>query len=94
MIGNYLAGSYGDEAIPWQPRKNPPNTNFVQLGLDKDGKPVNDQICATFQRRMGNSHGTGLHGVPYFNRGGLSTMAWVYVEGIFSGAKILGMISS
>ncbi|KAH6638039.1 hypothetical protein C7974DRAFT_451247 [Boeremia exigua] len=92
MIGNFLGGSYGDGSIWWKPWQTP--AEFTQLGLDREGKPVNDQVWATFRGRMGDSYTCDLNGGTYFGGSNLSTWDWDWVKIVWAGGKILGKIKT
>lgn len=91
LIGNFFGNSFGDGSIMWYPYSQK-GTAFIQLGLDAAGKPINDQIWATFKGRMGDSYATGLNGASYFSGGGLSTFNWGYVSAIWEIATSKGLI--
>jgi hypothetical protein len=50
-----------------------------RVGLDAAGKPINDQIWATFQGRMGDSYAITLKGGNDFGGKALSQFDWGYV---------------
>jgi hypothetical protein len=91
LIGNFFGGSFGDGSIMWHPYSDA-GTTFTQLGLDKDGKPINNQIWATFQGRMGDSYATTLKGDNDFGGHSLPPLDWGYVEEIFKIAVMKGII--
>jgi hypothetical protein len=92
LIGNFLGGSFGDTSIMWNPYSDA-GTTFTELGIDADGKPINDQIWATFLGRMGDSYVTSLKGGSSFGGVDLSTFDWGYVETIWSIAVAKGIVS-
>jgi hypothetical protein len=93
MIGNFMGGSYGDGSIWWRPWQNQVR-DFIQLGLDREGKPVNNQVWATFKGRMGDSYTCDLNGAHYFGGGNLSTWDWDWVKIVWTGGKIIGKIKA
>jgi len=86
-VGNFMGGSYHDGQIWWKPWETSTNSKFVQIGLDQDMKPVNDQVWATFRGRMGDSYSTTLRGAKYFNGDNLSSVDWFYVQIVWAGGK-------
>ena len=92
MIANFMGGSYNDGQIWWKPWETSTNSKFVQIGLDQDMKPVNDQVWAAFRGRMGDSYPTTLRGAKYFNGANLSDVDWAYVQVVWGGGKLFNVI--
>jgi hypothetical protein len=77
----------------WRPWEMP-DSNFKQLGLDSQGQPISDQICSTFQGRLGISQATTLLGASYLDGSDLNTNDWVKTDGIFQIGDALNKIPS
>jgi hypothetical protein len=90
--GSVLIGDFygGNGAIMWNPWKDA--TNFIQLGIDSDKNPINDQLWVTYAGRMGDSYSTSLNGAHYFYGSNLSSLDWSFVKITFGVADLLGKI--
>ena len=63
----------------------------MQLGL-RNGEPINGQVWARFQGRLGDSYHVDLDGATYFDGDNLSDLDWAFVKFVFAGGKLLGKI--
>jgi len=96
----YVDGSVGigdffedaQNAQWWYPWKQ--SSEFKLLGLDKDGKPIGDQIWAAFRGRLGDSYSTGLDGAVYFDNSGLNAWDWAFVKLTWAAGSLFGKIPS
>jgi hypothetical protein len=67
----------------WEPWTMP-DSNWKQLGLDANGKPISDQLWSTFQGRLGISKSTSLQGASYLDGSDLSQADWGLCKSIFA----------
>jgi hypothetical protein len=70
--------SMSDSGIKWRP------TQFVRLGVDGSGNPINDQVWVTFQGRLGIHQTNQVDSATYLDGSGLSSGDWAYVKTIGS----------
>ena len=67
------------EALVWNPAKDSP---LVQIGLDWNGEPVNDQVWAKYAGHLGKLQQNTLESANYWAGGNVSGAEWAYLKTI------------
>ncbi|KAF2279273.1 uncharacterized protein EI97DRAFT_481558 [Westerdykella ornata] len=94
-IGDYFGdvnSSSSDSGAWWRPWM--PGGNFLQLGLDATGLPINNQLWAAYCGRMGPSGPTTMRGATYLDGSELNFNDRNQVDFIWTIASTFGYISS
>lgn len=71
---------------PWQ------ESEFKLVGLNADGEPVNEQVWAKFEGRLGDTVTNSLKGGTYFDGSNLSDLDLAYVVAITALADLIGKL--
>jgi hypothetical protein len=88
IVGDF----FGDSTNTWYPYASDTAASFVQLGLH-DGAPINDQVWARFQGRLGDSYHVDLDGAHYFDGDDLNTLDWAFVKIVCGVGELLGKLA-
>jgi hypothetical protein len=79
-------GEEGAKEKIWTPRE------YRRVGLDAAGNPVNDQLWAKFEGRIGGHVYNTLTGGRNFGGSGLSTTSWTIIKVAYEAADLIGKI--
>ena len=67
------------DALVWNPAEQSP---LVQIGLDWNGEPVNDQVWAKYAGHLGQLQTNSLESANYWAGGNVSGAEWAYLKTI------------
>jgi hypothetical protein len=91
VAGFVDVGDWTGEGAWWRPHSD--GSDFRQLGLDKTGNPIGDQIWAAYGGRLGHTQENDLQSGTYFsgpkNGEKLDFLDWVFVKIVFEAAKLI-----
>jgi hypothetical protein len=90
--GAVAVGSWVGSGTWWRPASQ--GSSFKELGLDKSGKPISDQVWYVFRGGLGDTKINSLVTATYFDGSKLSAFDWVFVETIFGFATVLSVLPS
>ncbi len=77
VMDDASSGVAGQQAV-WRP------TEFLQLGLDAQGRPINDQVWAAYRGKLGKDQINTLHSASFFDGSGLGGLQWAYLKSLGS----------